>query len=1019
LAEHSKSEGEKHTEHAEHHKSHESHESHESRDEEATLDFSKIKKFFALKNKERNQALLLILLVLIPVILTVYIRLQPQYLPATTGWAENSVNNYFRNQIAQSINSQYPNLPAQNKQALIDQQFADFQKNNKDQIAQQVKATSDYFKTGFRYEENNHTYTFLGDLDSYFFLRYARNILQKGTICDEVKNGICWDNHMFAPIGTAIDPQMHQLGIFYLYKILHAFSPSVNLMQASFLLPTVIAVIAAIAAFFVGRRIMNATAGFFAAMFLAVSPMFLSRTLGSDTDIWNVMFPLIILWIFLEAFETKSLLKKAILTAVAGLFMGLFSFAWANGWWYIFDFILVTLVAYLVFTAAKNVIHKKSIKGIWSDELKSTLIILGILLVFSAAFVTLFTSFRTFHTAFTDPVVRTSAFKEAAHADYWPNIQTTVAEMNEAGISSIVAQAAFGKNILFSLALLGIIFTLVSRKPSMKEYLLIVASAFIFLMLTSKTGLNLPTYTYLFVLLLPVAAAIIMQLFEKGKENEKENKQEQNEHRHEHGAGAGTAVDVKPAILLTIWFIGMIFASTKGVRFILFLIPAFAVAIGVAIGYVYQYLATMITKEFKIQETIVKVCLFILLAFLLIMPIKVGMGASQSFVPSMTKGWWDSLQKINNESAPNAILNSWWDFGHWFKYVADRSVTVDGGGQDYQLAHWMGTIIVTNDEHQAMNTLRMLDCGSRNTYITILNNTGNDVLRAVNLTKTIIMQPKDEARKTLEKAGMDEQAIEKTLGYAFCNPPEDYFITSTDMIGKAGVWAHFGYWDFNKAYMIREVRTKSLEEGTRILREKFNYTEDQAKTLYDDLQFLDSDRAMNDWISPWPNYFMSDWASCEEINTTTQADNETNTTRIKKVLACGFNRAISEANNVRTVIEYSVLDLNDYKNSSLVIGAYDTVTGYRKGAGAAIPSSFILFKNDTIERVKMDNVTFPYDVLIDMVNNKAMLSDPLLSESLFTKLFYLDGRYTTHFEKFSDTTDITGQRIIIWKVKWD
>jgi hypothetical protein len=281
------------------------------------------------------------------------------------------------------------------------------------------------------------------------------------------------------------------------------------------------------------------------------------------------------------------------------------------------------------------------------------------------------------------------------------------------------------------------------------------------------------------------------------------------------------------------------------------------------------------------------------------------------------------------------------------------------------------------------------------------------------------MQPKEEARKTLEKAGISQQAIEKTLGYAFCNPSEDYFITSTDMIGKAGVWAHFGYWDFNKAYMIREVRTKSLEEGTRILREKFNYTEDQAKTLYDDLQFLDSDRAMNDWISPWPNYFMSDWASCEEINTTTQADNETNTTRIKKVLACGFNRAISEANNVRTVIEYSVLDLNDYKNSSLVIGAYDTVTGYRKGAGAAIPSSFILFKNDTIERVKMDNVTFPYDVLIDMVNNKAMLSDPLLSESLFTKLFYLDGRYTTHFEKFSDTTDITGQRIIIWKVKWD
>ena len=84
-----------------------------------------------------------------------------------------------------------------------------------------------------------------------------------------------------------------------------------------------------------------------------------------------------------------------------------------------------------------------------------------------------------------------------------------------------------------------------------------------------------------------------------------------------------------------------------------------------------------------------------------------------------------------------------------------------------------------------------------------------------------------------------------------------------------------------------------------------------------------------------------------------------------------------------------------------------------------MPSRFILFKNNTIERIKMDNVTFPYDVLVDTVNNRALISDPLLSESLFTKLFYLDGRYTTHFEKFNDATDITGQRIIIWKVKWD
>jgi hypothetical protein len=387
----------------------------------------------------------------------------------------------------------------------------------------------------------------------------------------------------------------------------------------------------------------------------------------------------------------------------------------------------------------------------------------------------------------------------------------------------------------------------------------------------------------------------------------------------------------------------------------------------------------------------------------------------------MTRGWWDSLSKINQEGAPNAIINSWWDFGHWFKYVADRAVTVDGGGQDYQLAHWMGTILVTEDEEKAVNTIRMLDCGSRETYLTLLADT-DDILFSVNLTRTIIMQDENDARETLKKAGINPAAIDKTLGYAFCEPPEHYLITSADMVGKAGVWAHFGYWDFNKAYMIREVRPKGPEEGIALLQEKFGYTEDQASILYYDLQSLDSDRSMNDWISPWPNYLMGSWAGCQKTNVTQQeqSGNDTNTsvTKIKQMLVCSIGSTLSENTNGRTVLEYAAIDLDSYENSTLILGAYDTATGYRKGGGNAIPSEFVLFFNDTIKTVKMENATFPYSVLIDMVNNQMIISDPLLAKSLFTQLFYLDGRYNSRFEKFSDVTDITGSRIIIWKVKW-
>lgn len=997
------------------HSSHE-HEEHkhseatkESSEEDVRFDFSKIKKLFSIRNAKRNSVLLMILLILIPVVLTVYIRVQPQYLHITNTWAANSVNNYYRNQIAQSVNSQYPNLPQQNKDTLIDQQLAQFLESNKDNIAEQVRSTGAYFRQGFQYQENNVTYTFLGDLDSYLFLRYARNLLTKGMYCDEIRDNQCWDNHMYAPIGIPIGRIMHPYGIFYLYKFLHVINPTINLMQSSFLLPTFLAVLAAIAAFFVGRKIMNTTAGFFAAMLLAVSPMFLSRTLGSDTDVWNVMFPLIILWIFLEAFEAKSLIKKSILAGIAGLLIGIFSFAWPNGWWYIFDFLLATLIVYIFFVIIKHLIKHKKISKAMGKEIVPTLVILAVLVLSSLLFVSLFFSFDGFKGAITEPFYRAETFKEAAHADYWPNIQTTVAEMNEADIATIISQTAFGKNIFFGIALLGIIFTLVSKKPSLKEYFIILGSAFLSLIMVSKAGINLATrsiFLYLLALMIPVAIAVLMLLLEK-KEREKE---------HE--------VDIKPAILLIIWFVGMIYASTQGVRFILLLIPAFAVAIGVAVGYIFQYLSSMLSKEFKISHVITKIAVFVLLCLILIMPIKAGLSTGESFVPSMTSGWWNSLTKINQESAPNAIINSWWDFGHWFKYVADRAVTVDGGGQDYQLAHWMGTILATDNEDQAVNTIRMLDCGSRETYLTLLNST-DDILLSVNLTKTIIMQSKEDARKTLEKAGIGSAAIDTTLNYAFCSPPEHFLITSGDMIGKSGVWAHFGYWDFNKAYMIREVRTKGPDEGIKLLQDKFGYTEDQASVLYYDLQSLDSDRAMNDWISPWPNYLIGDWVGCQRINATQQqpSGNDTNNTnasapKIKQVLACSIGRTLSESTDGRTVLEYAILDLDDYKNSSLVLGAYDTATGYRKAGGNAIPSEFVLFFNDTIQRVKMDNATFPYSVLIDMVNERVLITDPLLSESLFTQLFYLDGRYTTRFEKFSDVTDITGSRIIIWKVKW-
>ena len=943
------------------------------------FDFSKVRKIFkgGFFSSKLAKILLIALLIIIPVILTIYVRTLPASLPATDAWAENSVYNYFRNGIAQQVNAQYPNLPQAQRDTLINQQFEQFKEANKADLDAQIQQTSDYFKTGFRYTENGKEWTFLGDLDSYTYLRYARNIEEKGMMCDEIKDGKCIDNKMLAPLGYETGASMHPYGIFYLHKFLKVFDSKTTLMRAAFLLPTLLAVIAAIAAFFIGRRIMNETAGFFAAMLIALNPLFISRTLGSDTDIWNVMFPLVILWIFLEAYESKSNIKRYILAGVTGLGLGFFSFAW-GGWWYIFDFIMVAVIGYIAFEFIKNYLEHKNFKKLFNKELGHAFIMLAILFVSTMIFVSIFTSFISFKGVVEAPIYYLTNLKVATFSTLWPNVYTTVAELNAADIGTVIGQTSFGFSLFFALGLLGIIFTLVKRKPDMKEYLLIIASFLVFIYLTSASGRALNTNLFLAVLLLPVLAALILLLFDK------HNK-----------------VDIKVALLLAVWYVGMIFASLQGIRFIMLLIPAFSVAFGVTIGYIYQYVVRISKESFKMNELWVKIGAFILLCLILITPVQMAIATGQSYVPSITKGWWEALTKINAESKPDAIINSWWDFGHWFKYVANRRVTLDGATQNHPNAHWLGLALQTNSEKESVAILKMLDCGS-NTFFEKINENFNDTEKSQNIVSNAILMDKSDAITYLEDMGFTN--AQEIVQLSHCDPPENYFITSQDMVGKAGVWAHFGLWDFDRAFIINDVRPKSLAEGTKILKDRFNYTDDEAVRIYYEVQSLQTDREMNDWISPWPSY-AGGTIGCQNISDTA---------------ICKVNMAIGNNGQTTTVIDRAIVNLTRPENSQLILAFYDS-TGKKLQETAGTFAELSIVDNTT-KKYKSDNASISLGMLLsvnragDQPTYTALISDPLLADSVFTRLFFLDGQNMKYFEKFYDTTDITGQRIIVWKV---
>ena len=71
--------------------------------------------------------------------------------------------------------------------------------------------------------------------------------------------------------------------------------------------------------------------------------------------------------------------------------------------------------------------------------------------------------------------------------------------------------------------------------------------------------------------------------------------------------------DIFYAAVLTIWFVATLFAVTKGIRFVLLIVPAFSIAFGVVFGLVINYVGIWLNREFKFNKIITMSIVFFLL----------------------------------------------------------------------------------------------------------------------------------------------------------------------------------------------------------------------------------------------------------------------------------------------------------------------------------------------------------------------------------------------------------------------
>jgi len=233
------------------------------------------------------------------------------------------------------------------------------------------------------------------------------------------------------------------------------------------------------------------------------------------------------------------------------------------------------------------------------------------------------------------------------------------------------------------------------------------------------------------------------------------------------------------------------------------------------------------------------------------------------------------------------------------------------------------------------------------------------------------------------KKYVSNEKVNEILELAYCKPPENYFITSQDMVSKAGVWSHFGGWDFKRAKIWNNSKTLDQGRFVEFMEDEFDYDEDDAIEIYYQLTSITDERDANNWISPWPGY-ASGLIPCMK-----EEKNET-------ILKC--------QNGINVNLDKKEVDV-------------PTNTGVMNphSLGYMEKDKFVIkeFKNDTVGELSVDLFKDSAD------NYFIMLLSPQLTGSMFTRLFYYEGEGLKHFEKFSDIRDVTGSRIIVWKVDWE
>jgi len=838
-----------------------------------------------------------LVLVLVSMAIGVFFRFYPQWMPYFDILARQEIYDAESSAVAGAVHKKFSALPASVEFKLVNEAFKDRLKTDKSQIDARIAGRARDLKAYYR-DENGHVY--LNGIDSYYWYRLLNNLILKGHIGDRVVNGVEYDDLIGNPIDAATTKNIHlMLGLVF-YRVASFFNKDVYLSEVLFYIPIFLSCVIAFFSFLVAKKLGAGDLGaFFSSVAVNLSPFLMSRSVGEwfDTDIYNVLFPLLAFGAFLYCFPKRGLIRQVVATCFSGLFLSFYASTW-KGWWFVFD---IMIVALLFFILNQKTVLKEEGKD--PSTIKGYFISLCLFFAFSAFFVILLNGFSVWKDIILEPLRLSKVLKITPSA--WPNVYLTVAELG-AMAPFQVAQSLGGYFVFFG-SMIGLL--------------------------------------YIF-------------LAEHGLRDDR------------YGFGL---------LCLVLWIVSTFYASVEALRFVLLLVVPVGLAFGITVSKAYELIekATRkyLTRGYGFAMRVFTVCVFS--SYLVCNTVDLH-NRLLSTTPQLNKTWHNALARINKETPKDAIVDSWWDFGHWFKAIAQRRVLFDGMTQNTPYAYWMACVLLAENEQEAVGILRMINSSGNKAADVLQLQDGLDASRAVELVKTALGKDKAKASAYL-KEHLSAARAEELLAYLFGDKlPPVYFIVSYDMPVKINTISYIGMWDFKNVDLWFKKKEFTKPEFMKYATAKYALTKEQAEDKYMEILFLDEKEAEK-WFSHPVGYFSG------------------------LVEARQDNKLLFFDNGL-------VVNLDDRHAYVL------SPSPERKG----VPKSLIYLEGGQLKEAIQKDSNLNYSALLIEKDKKyqSVLLDTVLAKSLLTRLYYFGGEGLKHFKLFDKTQEKSGGYLYVFEVKW-